>query len=303
MSRPRITVVIVTYQSREIIDAPLRALRPGHERGLVDCVVVDNASTDGTVEFIREHHGWVRIIPNTLNTGYGRGCNSGLAAATTPYVAFMNPDVVIEVESLLVLARFLDDHPNAALAAPATSTPAGQQNAGKPPTPLSTLASAFNRKLVARRQEPVLPGVAPFKVEWLCGAILLARKELVERVGAFDPRFFLYFEETDLCRRLRQAGAELWAVGQAVAHHEANSSARAVRPELQQGGCLPEHFFSSRLYYFVKHHGWPAAVMAEAGEVAVLAGKDLLRWALRRPTRELRERLRGPVFRLPAREV
>jgi len=303
MNQPQITVVLVTYQSREIVDAPLRVLRQGHKRGLLDCVVVDNASADGTVDFLREHHRWARIIPNTENVGYGRGCNLGLAFATAPYVLFMNPDVVIGIESLMVLARFLDSHPKAGIAAPATMTQRGPQKAGKPPTPLSTLMSAIDRKLVAHRHVEVMPGAAPFQVEWVCGAVMLARRDLVQRLGGFDPRFFLYFEETDLCRRIRKAGAELWMVGEAEAHHEANSSARAVRPELHDGGCLPEHFFSSRFYYFAKHHGWVAAVTAEAGEVAILAGKDMVRTVLRKPMRELSDRLRGPVFRLPAREV
>ena len=130
----------------------------------------------------------------------------------------------------------------------------------------------------------------------------MARKELLDRLGGFDPRFFLYFEETDLCRRAAAAGAELWAVGTAVARHASNSSARMVRPGLQDGGCLSEHYFRSRFYYLVKYHGWIAAALTDLAEVIFGGAYDLARIILRRPPKgDLRSRTSAPLLRLPQR--
>jgi hypothetical protein len=91
----------------------------------------------------------------------------------------------------------------------------------------------------------------------------------------------------------------VWAVGTAVAEHASNASARKVDPHLPDGGCLSEHFYRSRYYYLVKHHGWVSATLFEIAELGVKAARDGTRWLLRRRPGELADRLRGPVLRLP----
>jgi len=303
MKIPDVTAVVVTYQSRAIVDATMRLLRAAHESGALDCVVVDNASTDGTTAFLESRHNWARIIASPVNLGYGRGCNRGLELARTRYVMFMNPDVTIEADSVAVLARFLDEHPQAGIVAPATLCGDGRlQSAGDLPTPLAVILQAAGLKRSCCFRRPITPGSAAFRANWLCGAILMARKNLMDELGGFDRRFFLYFEETDLCRRARLSGAELWAVGGAIAQHVVSSSARIVQPGLDKGGCLSEHFFRSRFYYIAKHHGLLTAVATEIGELAVLAVKDMLRLVFRKRERQLLARLRAPILAFPAKE-
>ncbi|HUW30121.1 MAG TPA: glycosyltransferase family 2 protein [Planctomycetota bacterium] len=303
MKTPDVTAVVVTYQSRDIVDETMHLLRAAHECGVLECVVVDNASTDGTAAFLESRHNWARIIASPVNMGYGRGCNRGLELARTRYVMFMNPDVKIDADSIAVLARFLDEHPRAGIVAPATCCGEGRlQSAGDLPTPLSIVLQAAGLRKSGSLRRAITPGAGAFQANWLCGAILMARRSLMDELGGFDPRFFLYFEETDLCRRARLRGVELWAVGDAVAHHVPSSSARTVQPDLHVGGYLSEHFFRSRFYYLAKHHGLFAAIAAEVGELAVLAVKDFLRVVLRKPERQLGARLRGPILALPARE-
>jgi len=303
MKTPDVTAVVVTYQSRAIVDATMRLLRAAHGAGMLDCVVVDNASTDGTAEFLRSRHNWARIIASPVNLGYGRGCNRGLELARTRYVLFMNPDVTIEADSIAVLTRFLDEHPRAGIAAPATLCGDGLlQTAGDLPTPLSIILQAAGLKRLSCFRRPILPMSPAFRANWLCGAIMVARRNVMNKLGGFDRRFFLYFEETDLCRRARRMGTELWAVGEAVAQHVVSSSARIVQPALDKGGCLSEHFFRSRFYYLAKHHGLLPAIATEIGEVAVLAVKDMLRLMFRRSERQLLARLRAPILAYPAKE-
>lgn len=298
---PLVTAVIVTHESEGIVDRALEAARRAHEAGLLDVVVVDNASTDGTVDLVRRLHPWVRLIESPTNLGYGRGCNLGWHDAATPYVLFMNPDAVMEPDALAQLVDFMERHPKAGLAGPAIIRErGGYQKAGGLPTPWRVIANAAGFKGAPSGRVEVHPGSEPFRTDWLCGAVLLARREVLERLEGFDPRFFLYFEETDLCRRAAAVGSELWAVGAAVARHASNSSARRVRPDLKDGGCLNEHYFRSRFYYLVKHHGWIAAVLSDLAEVIFGAAHDVARAILRRPSKgDLRSRLSAPLLRLP----
>ena len=96
MTRPRVTAVLVTYQSAETIGPALASLRPHFESGLLHAIVVDNASRDETTARVAREHPWATVVESGGNIGYGRGCNVGLARATTDYVMFMNPDAVME---------------------------------------------------------------------------------------------------------------------------------------------------------------------------------------------------------------
>jgi GT2 family glycosyltransferase len=294
---PRVTAVLVTYQSAETIGPALASLRPDFVSGLLRAIVVDNASKDGTLERAEREHPWATVVESGGNIGYGRGCNVGLARATTEYVMFMNPDAVMDPGSVSALVSFLDGHPRAAMAAPAIREGDHLQGAGALPTPWSIVALAAGSKSPALRQRPIVPGGPAFATDWLCGAILMTRTKLLQEMGGFDPNIFLYFEETDLCRRLLDRDWELWAVGEAVASHEASASARSGGEEFV-GGCIGEHYFRSRYYYVAKTHGRLAAVATEVGELLALAVRCPLHW-MRGRAGGLMRRLRHPVMKRP----
>ena len=124
------------------------------------------------------------------------------------------------------------------------------------------------------------------------------RTDLLKRLGGFDPRFFLYWEETDLCLRIADAGYGVWVTGGAVARHIAGAS--SVEDGTRIGGCIGKHFYQSRRYYLVKHFGWFAATAAETGEFLMMllqTGLDVLRG---RPATRMRPRLQAPLFSQPA---
>jgi GT2 family glycosyltransferase len=297
---PRATAVLVTYNSAADIGAALDGLRPLIETGTVECVVVDNASADRTLEVVRAHAG-VEVVALPVNVGYGRGLNAGLERAHAPYVLFMNADTVLTRENLERLCAFMDDRPRAGMAAPAIVDEAGGlQVAGRSPTPWVLMARAAGLGRFAGRQRPIEPGKPPFETDWLLGALLIARTSLMRELGGFDPRFFLYFEETDLCRRVLRSGHELWAVGEAVATHVGSVSAKGTGLPLF-GDCIAEHYFRSRYYYLRKHFGVAAASATEAVEWATLV---LRSWLSGRSGRDgLAARRKGPFFTLPAEVV
>ena len=295
----KVTAVVVAYQSREYIDDCLRALQESHQAGVLECVVVDNASTDETADYVETTHPWVQVVRNKRNLGYGRGCNVGLEGAASEYVLFMNPDAVLRLEALRELVQFLEARSQAGIVAPATIVGANECQVVRPlPTPRRLIRAACGNRWSTNLVRAITPSSKPFQAEWLCGAILLARRSLMVELGGFDPRFFLYFEETDLCRRVLNRGAELWAVGTAVAHHSVGASA-ARSGEAIKGNCIGEHFYRSRFYYLRKHHGWIAAIFTEIAELLVLAMCDAGRLMLGRRSRSLRARLRSPILRLP----
>ena len=298
-----ITVVIVSYASTGTIGGTLNSLRAAHEQRLAHVVVVDNASPDGTADRVALDHPWVELVRSPGNLGYGRGCNLGFERVRSPFVLFMNADVVIEPDELRELLRFHRSRDRAGMTAPATRFPWTDQvqPVGDAMTPWSLVAASSGIPGLVPKKRPLHPGERPFKTDWLCGAIMLVRSDAFRAVGGFDPRFFLYFEETDLCRRLQTAGWELWAVGGATATHMAGASARQVQTGLVLGDCLSDHYYQSRYYYLAKHFGGLAAAASETGELLARGTRDFLRTVLRKPAKhELRNRLQGPVYSPPA---
>ena len=294
-----ITVVIVTYCSRGTIGEALDAQREAVDGGLARVVVVDNASTDDTAAFIEESYPWVTLIRSKENLGYGRGCNLGFEQATTPYVLICNPDAVVSASAMGSMLDFLERTPQAGIVAPAIREGgASLQDAGLMTTPGSLLRSALAMGDAYRQRRTIKPGEKPFRTDWVCGAVMLIRSELFRALGGFDPRFFLYFEETDLCRRASARGAELWALGEAVVDHVGGASAKATGESLERS-CIAQHFYRSRFYYLIKHFGWVQAISVEALVAAVglaraLRDRVLGRGAAGQP------RPRRPLFRLPA---
>ncbi len=295
MNGPPATAVVVTYRSARTIENCLRALRRCREAGLCEVVVVDNASPDNTRELLRPHEEWARVIDAGSNLGFGRGCNRGLAEASTPYVVFVNPDAELEPEALRALIEFAEANPRAGIAAPAIIEPDGTlQHAGGLPTPASVVLASWPGH-ADRARVAVEPGSAPRRVDWVCGALFLARTDLMRSLGGFDPRFFLYWEETDLWRRALAAGSEIWAVGTAVATHVGGASAVSDPREPQWARSIPRHYFQSRFYYLRKHYGAPVACAVEIAELALVA-LNSLRWRTLKP---IRARRAGTFFSAP----
>ncbi|HEX6810697.1 MAG TPA: glycosyltransferase family 2 protein [Planctomycetota bacterium] len=294
---PPVTAIVVSYQSREATARAVSSLAVAWKRGLADCIVVDNASSDGTVRHLKEQHPWVTVIANAQNVGFGVACNQGIDRVRSPYVLLLNPDAVLYEDPLEVLRTFMDRTPACGMAAPAVGMPNGiWQHAGGMPTPMQLLTQAMWPSWQPPRTT-VIPGSDPFETDWLCGAVLLLRRSMLEQIGYFDPRFFLYFEETDLCRRARTRGWQLWAVGRAVAEHVGGVSARATGTALFHG-CLAEHYYRSRFLYFVKHHGMATACMTELAELAIMSVMSSARWAIGRDVTSFRLRLRAPILGL-----
>ena len=199
-----LTAVVVSYDSAHALPDCLGALA----RDGVSAIVVDNASTDGSAE-VAARLG-IAVIRNAANEGYGRANNRGVAAATTPFVLIINPDVILDQGAVAALLDAATRYPDAGLLAPTLIEPDGRIFF----QPRSLLAPYLPNPAGTSRI-PEGDCCAPF----LSGAVFLMRRDLFLALGGFDANIFLFYEDDDLCRRIADAGHALVHVAGAVARH------------------------------------------------------------------------------------
>ncbi len=252
-----LSIVIVSWNVRDLLQTCLESLRPEWERTWAEVIVVDNASSDGTPDLVRDQYPAVRLIANLANRGFGAANNQGMAAASGRYILLLNPDTVVLPGALEALVGFLEAHPRVGLAAPRLLNPDGslQRNAFRFPGLLQVALDLFpvhprlmDSALNGRyRREPQATG--PFSIDHPLGAALLVRHEIWEATGGFDEDYFMYAEEVDWCWRIHQAGWMIWQVPEARIIHYGGQSTRQV----------PDWMFielwRARYRFFRRYHG------------------------------------------------
>jgi GT2 family glycosyltransferase len=219
-------------------------------------VVVDNASTDAASAHL-ETLPLTTVIRNAANRGFGAAVNQAAAMAGGALVWLLNPDCLVEAGAFDALCRVLDAHPECAIAAPRLLNADGtlQASARGEPTALTGLfgrntwlTKYFPASRVARRNLPAVDLVAAnvdsAPVDWVMGAAMLLRRSAFHAVGGFDERFFLYWEDADLCRRLRVLGFSVRYVPGARVVHAGGVSARTDR-----AGAIRAFHRSAYVYY------------------------------------------------------
>lgn len=208
-SNPVVSVILVNYNDRDHLAACLASVEAAAAGLVADVVVVDNHSQDGSPEFVRSAFPWVRLIRNEENVGYSQANNTAYRVSRGEFILFLNTDTIVPPSALRGLLAALESRPQAGGLGPALRDAAGryQVSFGKEVgfffefrqklllNPLHRLALRLSRS--AR------------EVGWLSGACLLLRRKAFEAAGLFDERFFLYFEDIDLCRQIREAGYRL----------------------------------------------------------------------------------------------
>ncbi len=199
-----ITAIVVSYDSAEVLPACLDALAGEG----VPAIVVDNASGDDS-RAIAAATG-ARVIANARNEGYGRANNIGVAAAETPYVLIVNPDLELTKGAAAALLEAAERYPDAGMLAPRIVEPSGRIFL-QPRSLLSPPHLNRSGTMAIPEGDACLP--------FLSGACLLIRRELFVALGGFDPAIFLFYEDDDLCRRMRDAGHALVHVNEAEARH------------------------------------------------------------------------------------
>lgn len=233
----KFSVVIVNYASWQLTAGCVGSLQATGYEGF-EVIVVDNDGPDA-VEPPRLP-GNVRLIQNRENAGFGRACNQGIAAATGEYVVLINPDTVVERDFFERMEDFFEGHPKVVLVGPRILDAEGklQLSARREISILSgllgrtsLLTRLFPKSSFVKNQFPAVSELeSPTAVDWVSGACMVARREALTKLGGFDERFFMYFEDADLCRRVREAGWLVYYLPEVEVVHQTGGSSRS-RPK------------------------------------------------------------------------
>lgn len=264
-----LAIVIVSWNVRGLLEACLTSVYESLKSSNLNrkVWVVDNASTDGSAEMVRERFPQARLMANETNVGFASANNQALRAMGFPstaelhdlprYVLLLNPDTEVLDDALTTMVRFLDDNPHAGVAGAKLLYPDGRLHHSAFAFP--TLAQAFldffplhyrllNSRLNGRYPRRLYERGEPFPIDHPLGAALMARGEAIQEVGLLDERFFIYCEEIDWCMRIKKAGWGIYCVPRAeVVHHVAESTG-------QVRGQMFAALWRSRYLLFEKHY-------------------------------------------------
>lgn len=265
-----ISVIIVNHNASDVLSqCVLSILNACHGASVI---VVDNASTDESLSLLESsfpNESRLEILRNQQNLGFAVACNMGTRLAKGPYLLYLNPDCLIDENTLPRLLASLGENPGAGMVGGLLVNPDGTEQAGgrrKIPTPWRTLVRVFNLTGLARRYPRVfsdfnlhrqpLPD-KPIEVEAISGACMLVRREALEEVGGFDEGYFLHCEDLDWCMRFLHKGWKILFVADArVMHHQGVCS--RSRPVFVEW-----HKHRGMMRFYRKHfrHQYPGVLM------------------------------------------
>ena len=252
---PDVSIVVVSYNGRTVLARCLEAIRAASAGLVSETIVVDNASRDGSAELVAARFPEMRSIANRDNVGFGRANNQAFVVARGRYLLLLNPDTEAEPDAIRALVRFAHANPRAGVVGGRLAYPDGrhQHSAFRFPDWQQALLGFFDNvvPLDSRPNGRYAPAryERPFVAEHLLGACLLIRREALDQVGAFDPRYFMYFEETDLCARMRKAGwLNLYTPDARVRHISAGTTT-AVKEQMSV------QFHRSQAIFYRDHRG------------------------------------------------
>jgi hypothetical protein len=291
MADPLVSILVVSFNTRDMTLQCLRALYSSLGGVAAEVVVVDNGSHDGTAAAIERDHPQARVIANDHNAGFGAANNQAMKTSRGRYLLLLNSDAFVERGAVAALIEFIERHPQVAAVGPRLLNADGSLQISCFPFP--SPARAWAENLWLPKVLPHTSRLGDYRkwahdqerfVEWVVGACLLVRREAYEAVGGFDERFFMYSEEADWQRRMRNKGWQIGFTPAARVKHLGGASG-AVNPAV-----INRHFFDSLDRYELKHHGWPGLILLR---LAMAAGSSLraivwgVAWLLRPRRRAL----------------
>ena len=292
-----LSIVIVTWNAREVLLDALASIereilsRRDTGRLEVETLVVDNGSIDGSVEAVRERHGWAEVIALPANIGFAAGNNVGLRRAKGRHAVLLNSDTVVLPDALERCVRYLDRHPEVGVVGPQLLNPDGsKQNCIHNYPSLATelvakglLEVLFPRRYPSKRYEHT----GPIEVEAVLGACLFVRREVLEQVGPMPEDYFFFLEETDWCFRIRAAG---WRIHHLPDAHVVHIFGASTKKKVPAATRIEYH--RSLYHFFEKNRGARLAAGIRALRIAKLALYVVVRAPGALLLRSVRERWR-----------
>lgn len=278
----RLLIVIVNYRTPQLAIDCLRSLSPeiaSLGEGVAHVVLTDNASPDDSVPRLRAAiaengwRDWCSLVPLPRNGGFAFGNNEAIRFAqrkgwTFDYLYLLNPDTLVIDGAVRELLSFMDRHPRCGIAGGRAENPDGsvRRTAFRFHSLLGEVEGTLRIGVVSRVLRPfiIAPPVhnRPTPADWLSGASLMIRHEVLQDIGLLDERFFMYYEETDFCLRAADAGWQRWYVPSSRIVHLVGQSS-GVTGAQRTLRRRPRYWFESRHHYFRKHFGGLSTLVAD----------------------------------------
>ncbi len=250
-----------------ILESGVQIVAPNGEtygQGLrTQVIVVDSASDDDSVEMIRTKYSWVYLFAQSENVGFVRGNNIGFEHAQGRYIMLLNPDTEVQAGALGRLIEVLASDPKIGIVGPHTLNSDGTHQSTR--RRFLTLGTAIfestwlevfaPKSLLEKFHVQDMPNEGTYAVDWVQGSALMAKREVYEQIGGLDPRYIMYAEEMDWCKRAAIVGWKTFYVGDAFIIHHGGQSSGQVRARSHI------HFQHSKMRYMKKFHGWWAACL------------------------------------------
>ena len=281
-----LSIVVVSYNTEQLLPEMFKAVEEARGELTIQTIVIDNASRDGSVALLRRAYPEAELIVNEENVGFGRANNQAIPLIRGRYVLLLNTDAFVAAGGIVRSFRFMEAHPECAVLG---ARLVGRDGSLQPscryfPTP-------WNEFLARTGLARFFPGTrlvddmawdhaSPRRCDWVSGCYFLMRKEVIDRVGLFDPRFFLYYEEVDLCMSLRAAGLQVMYYPDTTVVHLGGESAKSDAQLTASGRQISALQIESALLFHRKHYGlaglWLGIVLLALDD-AVLSLKRLFR--------------------------
>jgi GT2 family glycosyltransferase len=245
-----LSVVIANWNTAALLKECLASLTSSSFDGLLEIIIVDNASSDGSVAMVRQEFPSVRLIENNCNPGFARANNQGITESGGRYILLLNSDTVMPSGALAGLVEFMRQHPDAGACSPRLVRVDGKPQEfafGDDPT-LPYLLRRGGYRLLLRRALHDWNTDQVREVDWVSGACLLVRRQAIDQVGLLDENIFMYFEDNDWCLRMRLKGWRIYYNPTVSITHVGSQS-------LAQNPAARHAYYRSLDHFYAKHYG------------------------------------------------
>jgi GT2 family glycosyltransferase len=285
-----LSIAIISFNTREMLRECLQSTLERTAQLRCEIVVLDNASRDGSAEMVEQSFPQVKLLRSDVNLGFGQANNVALEQARGRYFVLLNSDAFLSEGALERAMEHMEQRPRCAMGGALLVSRDGAlqpsarmfHSVWRDAVVLTGLAAKFPRSKFFggfdRTWADVREAAA---VDWVPGAFAILRPEAVRQVGLFDPAFFLYYEEVDLCQRLKKAGYEVWYWPDVVVTHVGGESSRQLKSLEFSGPAAQVVLWRMRsaMLYYRKHQGWKVrlAVWMERCLYAAAVGRN--RWS------------------------
>ena len=272
----KLSVVIVSYNVRSYLEQCLQSVQRALEGTEGEVFVVDNHSDDDSVETVRQHYPWVRLIENQENLGFAKANNQAIRQAQGDYILLLNPDTVVAEDTFHGVLAFMDEHPKAGGAGVMMCYEDGSRAPeSRRALPTPWVAALKMMGFTKRYYLSDLPWDQPCRIEVVSGAFCLLRHEAIKTVGLLDEDFFMYGEDIDLSYRLLKGGWENWYLPYSIIHYKGRSTRKSDYRYVHV-------FYQAMLIFFQKHYSHLSLVYTVPVKMAIyfrafIALTDILR--------------------------